>query len=60
MLGVVFVLLGLVIDLDLGVFSDRIGDWLRRRESIHWTLDRVVGMVIGALGVRLLISGRHT
>lgn len=58
-LGFVFLLLGLIIDLVLGVFSGRIGDWLRQRASLRKALDRVAGTIIGALGARLLIAGRH-
>lgn len=60
LLGFVFLLLGLVIDLALGVFSGRIGDWLRRRPSFRRGIDRLAGTIMGALGLRLLISGRHS
>lgn len=59
-LGFMFVLLGLIIDLALGVFAGRIGDWLRRRTSLRRAIDRLAGTIMGALGVRLLLSGRHT
>ena len=59
-LGFVFLLIGLVIDLALGVFSGRIGDWLRRRPAVRRGIDRLAGTIMGALGVRLLMSGRHS
>jgi threonine/homoserine/homoserine lactone efflux protein len=58
-LGFVFLLLGLGIDLALGIFSGRIGDWLRRRPSVRRAIDRLAGTIMGALGLRLLASGRH-
>jgi threonine/homoserine/homoserine lactone efflux protein len=60
MLGFVFLLLGLVIDLALGFFSGHIGAWLRRRPTFRKGIDRLAGTIMGALGVRLLISGRHS
>lgn len=57
-LGVIFLLLGLAIDLALGIFSGRIGEWLRRRASVGRWIERVAGAVMGGLGVRLLISSR--
>lgn len=59
-LGFIFLIVGLVIDLALGVFSGRIGEWLRRRSSWRKSVERLAGTVMGALGLRLLISGRHT
>lgn len=59
-LGFVFLLLGLIVDVAHGVFSGQIGDWLRQRASLRRALDRVAGTIIGALGVRLLIAGRHS
>lgn len=63
-LGVVFLLLGLIIDLALGVFSGRIGNWLRQRVVVRKLLDRVAGTIMAGLGVRrlgvrLLVSARH-
>lgn len=58
-LGFVFLTLGLIIDLALGIFSGRIGEWLRRRASLGRWIERVAGTVVGALGVRLLVSSRH-
>ena len=57
-LGVIFLLLGLIIDLALGVCSGRIGEWLRRRASLAGWIERVAGTVMGGLGLRLLISNR--
>ena len=59
-LGFVFLAVGLVIDLALGVFSGRIGEWLRRRSSLRKWIERAAGTVMGGLGLRLLVSGRHS
>jgi len=59
-LGFVFLLLGLVIDLALGAFAGRIGDWLRTRPAFRKGIDWLAGTIMGALGIRLLISGRHS
>lgn len=58
-LGFVFLLIGLVIDLMLGAFSGRIGEWLRHRRSMRRAIDWAAGTIMGALGIRLLASGRH-
>lgn len=58
-LGFVFLLLGLVIDLALGVFSGHIGEWLRHRSSMRRAIEWLAGTIMGALGIRLLLSGRH-
>ena len=58
-LGVVFLLLGLIIDLALGAFSGRIGDWLRGRATIAKLIDRTAGTIIGGLGIRLLLTPRR-
>jgi threonine/homoserine/homoserine lactone efflux protein len=44
----------------LGVFSGRIGEWLRRGASVGRAIDWLAGTIMGALGVRRLVSGRHT
>ncbi len=59
-LGLVFLLIGLVIDVALGAFSGRIGEWLRQRRSMRRVIDWLAGTIMGALGLRLLISGRHS
>lgn len=58
-LGFIFLAVGLVIDLALGIFSGRIGEWLRRRESLGRWIERIAGTVMGGLGLRLLVSSRH-
>ena len=55
-LGGLFGALGLVIDVPLGVFAGRAGDALRRSARLRTWLDRVVGAVLGGLGVRVLAS----
>jgi threonine/homoserine/homoserine lactone efflux protein len=59
LLGFVFLLLGSVIDVTLGLFSGRIGDWLRHRRSLRKAIEWVAGTIMGSLGIRLLLSGRH-
>lgn len=58
LLGFVFLLLGLVIDLALGVFSGRIGEWLRHRSTMRKAIEWLAGTIMGALGLRLLLSSR--
>jgi threonine/homoserine/homoserine lactone efflux protein len=58
-LGLLFLVLGLGIDLALGAFSGRIGEWLRRRVSLRKWIERTAGTVMGGLGLRLLVSGRR-
>jgi len=58
-LGFLFLLLGLVIDLALGIFSGRIGEWLRQRASVRTWIERTAGTIMGGLGLRLLVSGRR-
>jgi threonine/homoserine/homoserine lactone efflux protein len=60
MLGVLFLLIGLAIDLLLGSFSGRVGDWLRARARVRRTIDWLAGTILGGLGVRLLVSGHTT
>lgn len=55
LLGFAFLLLGLVIDLVLGAFAGRIGEWLRGGRLF----DALAGTVMGGLGIRLLIDGRR-
>jgi threonine/homoserine/homoserine lactone efflux protein len=59
LLGFVFLLIGLVIDLLLGAFSGRIGEGLRRRPAVRRGIDGLAGTIMGALGLRLLLSGRR-
>jgi threonine/homoserine/homoserine lactone efflux protein len=57
-LGFAFLLIGLAIDVPVGLLAGRLGDFLRRRDAARRVLDRLVGGVLGALGVRLLVSSR--
>jgi threonine/homoserine/homoserine lactone efflux protein len=57
-LGFVFLLIGLAVDLPLGAFAGRAGEILRRRAGLRRVLDWVVGTILGVLGIRLLVTPR--
>jgi threonine/homoserine/homoserine lactone efflux protein len=59
-LGSVFLLLGLAIDLCIGLLAGRIGEWLRGRASAQRLLDKLAGAILAALGVRLLVWDGRT
>ena len=59
-LGTIFLLIGLVIDLILGFFSGSIGEWLQTRAKVRVAIEWLAGTILGALGIRLLVSGRST
>lgn len=54
-LGLTFVVVGLVIDAMIGVAAGRLGTWLQRRKGADTVLNRVAGTVFIALAVRLVI-----
>jgi threonine/homoserine/homoserine lactone efflux protein len=56
-LGFAFLLIGLTIDVAIGASAGRIGVLLKRRVSLRRLLDRVAAGILGALGVRILVSG---
>ena len=56
MLGALFLLVGLLFDVVIGLLSGRIGDALRRREWVTRLLDRVAGTIFAGLGLRLALS----
>ena len=55
-LGALFLLVGLLLDVVIGLLSGRIGDALRRREWVTRLLDRVAGTIFARLGLRLALS----
>jgi threonine/homoserine/homoserine lactone efflux protein len=57
-LGVVFLAIGLVLDLAIGTLAGRLGDVLRRRRGLRRAIDRVAATVLGALGIRILVTDR--
>jgi threonine/homoserine/homoserine lactone efflux protein len=54
-LGLVFLLLGLMIDVALAAGSGWVGDFLRRRQ-LGSAINRAAAAVYGALGLRLLVA----
>ncbi|GAB3834237.1 LysE family translocator [Dactylosporangium cerinum] len=52
-LGLTFVVVGLLIDAVIGVTAGRLGRWLQRRASAQTILNRIAGTVFIALAVRL-------
>jgi len=57
-LGLVFMLVGLVVDVAIGCMAGHIGALLRKRAGVSKLLDRVVGTIFGALAVRLALQRR--
>jgi threonine/homoserine/homoserine lactone efflux protein len=55
-LGAIFLSIGLVLDLGLGAFAGRVGAALRRSDRLRRAVDRVAGTMLGALGLRVLLS----
>ena len=56
LLGLLFVLLGLLIDGAIALVSGRVGDWLLSRRRIDRLLNRIAGGVFVLLAVRLVIG----
>lgn len=57
-LGLLFTSIGLLIDVVLGSLAGRIGDAFRRQPRAQRALDRAAGVVLGALGIRVLAQSR--
>ena len=57
-LGIVFVLLGLVSTIVYAVSAGRLGDFLRRNPAVLKWQGKVVGGIYCALGVRLALQDR--
>jgi threonine/homoserine/homoserine lactone efflux protein len=55
-LGLVFMLVGLVLDVAIGSMAGHIGALLRKRDGLAKVLDRIVGTIFGALAVRLALQ----
>jgi threonine/homoserine/homoserine lactone efflux protein len=55
-LGLVFMLVGLVLDVVVGSMAGHIGALLRKRAGLSKVLDRIVGTIFGALAVRLALQ----
>lgn len=55
-LGVIFLLVGLVLDVGIGVLAGRVGQCLRRRNWMTTMLDRLAGAIFAVLGVRLALD----
>jgi threonine/homoserine/homoserine lactone efflux protein len=56
LLGMVFLLVGLVLDVGIGLFAGKIGEALRTRAWLSRLLDRVAGATLAALGMRLALE----
>ena len=55
-LGLLFVLFGLIIDAVIAVGAGRLGEWLQRRRNVTGILHRVAAAVFVALAVRLVFA----
>lgn len=53
-LGVTFVLVGLLVDSVIAVLGGRVGEWLLQRRAAEAVLNRIAGVVFIGLAVRLL------
>lgn len=54
LLGLLFVIVGLLVDSVIAVAAGRLGEWLQRRHRVDQLLNRVAGTVFVALAVRLV------
>jgi threonine/homoserine/homoserine lactone efflux protein len=54
-LGLTFVVVGLLVDALIGVTAGRLGTWLHRRRGAETLLNRIAGTVFIALAVRLVV-----
>ena len=57
-LGLEFMLVGLILDVGIGLASGQIGSLMRRRPELSKVLDRIVGTIFGGLAVRLALQSR--
>lgn len=53
-LGLLFVIVGLLVDSAIAVAAGRLGEWLQRRHRVDRLLNRIAGTVFMALAVRLV------
>ncbi|MBW6435948.1 LysE family translocator [Actinoplanes hulinensis] len=56
LLGMIFVVIGLIIDSLIAVGAGRLGEWLQGRRGLGRLLDRIAGTVFVALAARLVIA----
>nr|BFE59780.1 LysE family translocator [Dactylosporangium thailandense] len=54
-LGLTFVVVGLLVDSVIGITAGRLGRWLQRRRGADTILNRIAGTVFIALAVRLVV-----
>ncbi|MEV8516350.1 LysE family translocator [Dactylosporangium sp. NPDC051484] len=54
-LGLTFVVVGLLVDSLIGISAGRLGRWLQRRRRADTILNRIAGTVFIALAVRLVV-----
>lgn len=59
LLGLIFNVNGLLVDLAYALAASRLGDWLKSRYDISAWLNRATGGLFVALGVRLALLGRR-
>ena len=55
-LGALFLVVGLMLDVCIGLFAGRVGQALRTRTWISRLLDRLAGSILAALGLRLALD----
>ncbi len=58
-LGGLFLLVGLVLDVAIGILAGRIGEAVRRREWVTRLLDRLAGTIFAGIGLRMALSDKR-
>lgn len=56
LLGLLFVLVGLIVDSVIALAAGRLGEWLQRRRNVSGVLNRVAAAVFVGLAVRLVFA----
>jgi threonine/homoserine/homoserine lactone efflux protein len=56
LLGLIFVVVGLVVDSAIALAAGRLGAWLQRRRHVDRVLNRVAGSVFVLLAARLMLA----
>ncbi len=56
LLGLLFVLFGLIVDAVIAVTAGRLGEWLQRKRKVTGVLNRVAAAVFVGLAVRLVFA----
>ncbi|HET6211892.1 MAG TPA: LysE family translocator, partial [Micromonosporaceae bacterium] len=55
-LGVIFVIMGLIADFTVAILGGRVGEWLLWRKNARVTINRAAAVVFVGIAVRLLVA----